>query len=487
MEKDRVAHLLGEDQNSIGKLGGKEKEFGHSNQLSFHLPAARTTLSYCIDLKEPILLKVSRILRNKGFPPSWIKVALNTLIGLNSASLGDPVVVLISEEEGANGVSLLDLCLKMTPHDNKIEISDIKQPPYSSESLQAPRAGIATLGTRSLSKILSNAAVAFERNLGVDHQLLQSGDKKHIEHLLVEGPFSWVIIMTDPKDHLLNNRWALRVQLSADLAFKRRQFLQMTRQASLHERRLWELEIKTVAALISNIKGWEVNIPFRDILLEPFLYSGNSDFLEKCNVLIRMLRNITRINQAPLLNKNELIRNFIRATPSEYYTNGEQNVRMVASKIDYYYCWLLLDNLINKADDFLSQRQKLIFEKIKNHTLNYIKQNVSPDIQQEGEHRILEVMSAHKIAWPSIWDIHKSFDPYLRQHTSHSTIDIELKMLMRGNFIKRERCESSKNKYLYCVNTLSLSSRIKLPHPSTVFSEYKIKVINPLTGRTEEI
>ena len=277
------------------------------------------------------------------------------------------------------------------------------------------------------------------------------------------------------------------MQLSADLAFKRRQFLQITKQVSLHEKRLWGLEIKAVAALFSNLKGWEVNIPFRDSLIEPFFYSGDSDFLEKFDIMMRMLRNITRINQAPMVNKDELIRNFIRATSNEYYNNGEQNIRMMASKIDYYYCWLLLDGLINKASDFLSDRQKLIFKIIKNHTLNYIIENVLPDIRSEGEERVLEAISAHKAAWPGVGDIYKSLDPRRRQRITSSIINTELKMLMRGNFIKRERCESSKNKYLYSVKTLSVESNIKLPHPSTINPNHKIKVVNPLTGRSEEI
>ena len=84
---------------------------------------------------ESPLVKISGILRNHGIYDSHIKEALAIIIGIMSSRLGDPIPIVITEDEGAGASQVLDTCLNLVPEDSWVLAPTSNQKGFSTDQI----------------------------------------------------------------------------------------------------------------------------------------------------------------------------------------------------------------------------------------------------------------------------------------------------------------------------------------------------------------
>ena len=72
--------------------------------------------------------KIGGVLLNQGIAKSQLREAVAIIVSIMSARLGDPVPIIITEDEGAGAVDLLRTCLSLVPEDSWVEAPPGKVP-----------------------------------------------------------------------------------------------------------------------------------------------------------------------------------------------------------------------------------------------------------------------------------------------------------------------------------------------------------------------
>ena len=67
-----------------------------------------------------VVVNAAGILSRRGVSISHLREALAIMIGIMSTKLGDPVPMVITEDEGAGALELLHTCLNLVPEDSWI-------------------------------------------------------------------------------------------------------------------------------------------------------------------------------------------------------------------------------------------------------------------------------------------------------------------------------------------------------------------------------
>ncbi|MEJ2285988.1 MAG: hypothetical protein P8X85_20625, partial [Desulfobacterales bacterium] len=68
------------------------------------------------------LEKISGVLKNQGVATSHLCQAMAIIIGIMSSRLGDPVPMIVTEDEGAGALELMQVCLTLVPESSWIEL-----------------------------------------------------------------------------------------------------------------------------------------------------------------------------------------------------------------------------------------------------------------------------------------------------------------------------------------------------------------------------
>jgi hypothetical protein len=69
----------------------------------------------------PAIVKIADVLRNQGVATTHLCQAMAIIISIMSSRLGDPVPMIVTEDEGAGALELLHACLNLVPEDSWIE------------------------------------------------------------------------------------------------------------------------------------------------------------------------------------------------------------------------------------------------------------------------------------------------------------------------------------------------------------------------------
>lgn len=300
---------------------------------------------------EPGIIKISKVLRNQGIATTHLCQAMAIIIGIMSSRLGDPVPMIITEDEGAGALELLHACLNIVPEDAWIEA------PAGKVSKRDEK----DFGEKTIICYEADSARDLLSTLLMDIELRGKIDQTK-RHSQIKEPTSFVVLTKNPANRLLQNRYVTRIHINADTESKKSRLESLFSKSDYESQRRNKVECACVRTLLSRVKAHPVDIDFAGQIV-------NLDIARCQNVvpfvesMFKVLRNITRINNAPPLSPEEPLAAFIGLDLEDLISDGESRVKepFKSTKIDYRYFLMVFGDMFKVDNDSLLPRQLAIF------------------------------------------------------------------------------------------------------------------------------
>ena len=171
--------------------------------------------------------------------------------------------------------------------------------------------------------------------------------------------------------------------------------------------------------------------------------------------------------------------------PYQNNIDDQAAAALIATKVDYYLAWLLLDGILLSGENLLTTRQKRIFEAVCQINMENARQAML-----KNEIEILSTISQGSGYWARREKIYEMVNNDGGQYLSLSIVNNELIDLMKMGIVDRSKPQKSRH-FGYYVMALNSGNAISLPPPSEIndpiYDGKPINVMNPLTGQAEKI
>ena len=426
----------------------------------------------------PAIVKITKVLKDHGVAVSHLSAALAIIIGIMSSRLGDPVPMIITEDEGAGALELLHTCLNLVPEDSWIEM------PTGKSSRMGPK----DYEGKTIICYEADSAKVFLAQLLRDSELFvriaKTGSRP-----TTSKPTAWVALTKNPNNQLLKNRYATRIHITADQQSKTERLQHLLSKPDLDSLRIQKIQSACLRALLARVKSIPVDIAFGDKIIKPDV-SRMQNAVPFIDSIYRMLRNVTRINNCPPLNDLDLKSAFLKLDLEDLAPTdaASQEETYTVSKLDYAYFLQAFANIFNVNNDFLSPRQQAIFRAIFDHNINYQrdrlkhKDSTPQQILNDYDER------SYNKGWANRDDIETSLKGS-GEVFSNTTLHNELKVLLDYNLIRQIKVPSRRNKYAYVatnppgdVDVLE-TELSKIKHPE--FQDNPVEIYNIYSDEIE--
>jgi hypothetical protein len=166
-------------------------------------------------------------------------------------------------------------------------------------------------------------------------------------------------------------------------------------------------------------------------------------------------------------------------------TKGDGSI--TATKIDYYYTWLLLNKVLPVGEFVLTPRQGKVFDVLKRLNLAGIS---NAHINDKSAVQVLSTIAHNTSAWITREKVYENINKEGGEYMSLSTVNNELQYLLSTGIVDRKKPPKT-NQFKYHILTLEAGQYLTLPHPSeimdSIYEGEPVDVVNPLTGAVEKI
>jgi hypothetical protein len=429
---------------------------------------------------QPAIVKIAQVLRDQGVSVSHLSPAMAIIVGIMSSRLGDPVPMIITEDEGAGSLELLHTCMNLVPVESWIEMqtgkSATKDPnDYKGKTVICYEAD----STKDfLSQLLRKSEL-----LGKVYQTGQTST--------ASKPTGWVALTKNPNNPMLKNRYATRIHITADQQSKDARLKYLLSNPDLDSQKIRKIQSACLRALLARVKPSPVDIDFGNKIIRPDA-SKMQNAVPFIDSIYRMLRNITRINNCPPLSDQELKAAFLKLDLEDLVPTDAvvQNEPYKATKLDYIYFLQAFAGIFNVSNDFLSPRQQAIFEAIYNHNIAY-QQKLTKHKKSSPQKMLNDFQEGFfSKGWATREDIEASFKGG-GEEFSYSTLHNELQILLKFDHIRETKVPSKKNKYAYIAtkppgdNDVIETDLSKIEHPE--FKKNPVEIYNFYTDEIEKV
>jgi len=430
-----------------------------------------------------LVVKTAGILSRRGVSISHLREALAIMIGVMSTKLGDPVPMVITEDEGAGALELLHTCLNLVPEDSW----DILQAGKKSSAEENQFRGKTIIGydADSAKDLLSRLLMEIELSSKPSHV-------KAYHH--ESAPSSFVVISKNPNHPILQNRYVTRVHINADQESKNQRLDSLVNQANPDLQKKFKIENACLKALFNRIKAWPVDIEFADKIV-------NKQGINIQNIVpyydsaLRLLRNITRINSCPPLREDELYAPFLKLDPEDFNLDEEQDEKgpLKSTKIDYFYFLSIFGDMFKIENDFITARQRRIFDVIINHNIDYLKNMSKHKRSKSTAQQMLVDLhdSMFSKAWATREQIAETLQKAGGEAINSTTLHNEIQVLLKRQLIAERKVPGKKNKSAYAATQIIEGKSLFATNPSEIidssFKKSKVPVIDILDGNTVQI
>ena len=227
------------------------------------------------------LCDIGALLKGWGLPPTHLSVALLITLGFNSARLGHPIHLALTEEEGAGAGELLNLCRRLAPADGILEFIDI--PDVSRYSLGGK--AILLPGYEGKNKKLAGLVSLLQYGT-VPHSNLtkmkNAGD-------VTEGPTALICFVRDKNSEILTVPFIFHLHLPSPNISNIQRALQ---EESLTDCNSFgsDLNYLHMKALLFRLRSQEVTIPFF-----PLIASSINDTIHNNLEVIRFVKKVIKL------------------------------------------------------------------------------------------------------------------------------------------------------------------------------------------------
>lgn len=444
-------------------------------------------------VKDSPLADISDLLKQWGLPLTHLRVASLITLGFNSARLGQPIHLALTEDEGAGAEELLNLCRRLTPKDGVVEFLDI--PDVSHHSLNGktiflPGYEGKNKKLRGLVRLLKSDTVSQPNFKGIKN----ASD-------VTEGPTALICFVKEKKSEILDLQFIFHLHLiSPNLSnFQRALLEEKMRASNLIEPNLDHLHLK---ALLFRLSPQKVNIPFFEMLVN-FMSDNIHNNLEIIRFVTKVIKLVTVVNHFEPATKEEVIETYLNAAAGEGVGHVPKGFSLfptlpgqvpfhgalTATIYDYYCAKCLLEGLPLNSGEQLASRTLRVYEAIKNMNLDYLTASCGP----LKSHEVLNTLEHqnHTRGWPGVREIFEKVNQKQEAQISQSAVNKEVEFLLEYDHIQRREVARNPVKYVYAIKTLSVGPcSMTLPNPKDLYDsslDGPIVGRNPLTGEVEEI
>ena len=426
---------------------------------------------------QPAIVKIANVLRSQGVATTHLCQAMAIIIGIMSSRLGDPVPMIVTEDEGAGALELLHACLNIVPEDSWIE-----QPAGKPGGEDFEGKTIICYEADAAKILLSRLLTETELRSKIVQTKRQSTLKK---------PTAFVAVTKNPNSPLLQNRYVTRIHVNADQDSKTIRLASLVKKSDLDSQRQHKIESACLRTLLGRINANPVDIDFADKIIKKDA-STFQNAVPYIDSMFRILKHISRINNSPQLRPEELQAAFIGLDPEDLAAidAARENEPFKATKVDYRYFSIVFGKMFKVNNDFLSPRQLAIFGAIFKQNVDYQgKYRKHRDSTHQGMLNDYPETS-HNKGWATRRDIEASVKG-LGEDLSPSTLHNELQVLFKHNLIKGKTVPKSTNKFSYVATkplgdeNLIETDFSKIDDPQ--FKEPTVEIHNFLTDKTEKI
>jgi hypothetical protein len=429
------------------------------------------------------LSKISEVLQNQGVSKMHLREAIAILIGIMSAKLGDPVPMIVTEDEGAGALELLHTCLNLVPADSWIEAPTGK----------GSGNGANHFAGKTIISYEADASKDLFLRLLTETELknkLTETKKRSIPGELSSSSF--VAITKNHHNPLFQNRYVTRIHISADQESKSKRLEILAKKSDLESQKHHKIESACLQTLFDRIKAQPVDIWFADKIINKHALNIQN-VVPFYDAMFRILKNIARINSSPPLRPEELEAAFIGLGLDELTADDtiNENEPIKATKVDYYYFLLIFREMFNVKNDFLTQRQLAIYHAILGQNITYKKRSTS--YSKLTEQQILDTyrVSGFNKGWATRTDIMASLKAEGFEDFSYPTLHNELQVLSEQDLIKETKVPRRKNKSAYAATQYINDASLFLINPDDIVDpdseKQLVEVYNFLSGETEKI
>lgn len=483
--RDAFNALFEQATSTLEAIAHTESQEDHINQTDF---LKNSVISFFGSTQnrsgEPLespLARVAAVLQRQGISPTHLREALAALIGISSAHLGDPTPIVITEDEGAGAAHLLDACLNLAPESFWVgcHSSDIKI------IAQDPKLRGKTL----ISYDADSVRGQLSEILWMTERAATNSSWRGIKTANTEGPVSFVAIARTPGNPVLQNPYATRIHLSADKTSKAQLLDSMSTGCSVASRCIKDIERACARTFLSRVRRCPVDISYSPRILGG-LNLNVQNIVPVYDLTLRMIRNVTRINNPPPFLPSEPLASFIGINfDTIRQPSGSNGGNLVSTKIDYYYFKKVFDGFLQNQHDFMTPRQSRVFDAILFHNMAHLRRFRYKTPELDILKKIVEPIHKSCLADRQvIWEAVKSDGG---EQLSASTLNSALQELLKRDIIFRDRLPRKSIKYGYGIKQLGDTSLVAMPNPSDIVDPTlrgrKVKIRNPFTGDIEEI
>lgn len=483
----------------------------HCNQLeenNLSSILSEGTIINCNGVLKCPLCVAGDVLRKQGFSNNNIKIALLTLLGLNSVHLGNPLAIEIIDEDGSYASKLLKHCLDMTPESYVKQFQTMSLDNLYSAGSGLKNKAIVTFDSKGLKQASQKLNDLFLNGIIVEQVKSKSKYGVGLQEVRIEGPIACVFLAKESEDSCITVPSAVHLNLDSDqnsldseLAFALGQDVS---KDSL------KVDSARIQFIFERMNSQRVTIPYVDNIAN--LLNGNvQNATGKAEMLKAMIANITRVNNPPMLSHDELFARFFgmdknaitkwveNKYPVSYQklleSKGCGNVNngevLRSTKFDYYIFKVLTDGVLTKWDEKLSPRKKKVFDAIKDINLKAFKSE-AVITDKDSKNQILDALHCHggERYWPNKEDIQNKIGSDGAETIPPSTLNMELNALIKDKYIESKKARNTKRN-TYAVATFDIDSTIDLPSTSEIidplYNGKRIEVVNPITGSVEVV
>ncbi|WP_319406212.1 hypothetical protein [uncultured Desulfosarcina sp.] len=429
---------------------------------------------------EPGIIKISKVLRNQGIATTHLCQAMAIIIGIMSSRLGDPVPMIITEDEGAGALELLHTCLNLVPADSWIQAPTGK----------AMKSGEISFDGKTVICYDADSARDLLSKLLMDIELSTKIDQSN-RHSQAKVPTSFLALTKNPANPLLQNRYVTRIHVNADHESKQGRLASLLVKSDHESQRRSKVECACVRTLLGRVGAHPVDIDFAGQIVEPDAarFQNIVPFVES---MFRIIRNITRINNTPPLRPEELQASFVGLDLQDLISEGETGGKepIKATKIDYAYFLMIFGGIFSVGNDFLTPRQLAIYSAILTQNIEYqekyTKHKSSTSQQMLNDY----TDDSNNKGWATRDDIMTSLEGHVEEF-SLSTLHKELQVLLNHNIIKGKKVPRKANQYHYAATRVLTEAPLfqtdcsKIEDPNIKGKSEEIP--NFLTGKIEKI
>ncbi len=437
-----------------------------------------------------------RMLKALGIADGDMKEAVMISLALNSARLGYPIAAILLSKEPAAAVKVLHRCMQVTPVTSYIEFQKMTQEDLFLGSPQIREKTVTSSDENGFKKVRQDVDLLLSRGNSTTQELIRSKFGVGLQGRRVELPLSLVGVAPDRASSVLQHPSLLWVLVRGE---QDKTLTQPPRLGNGDGKPLLDVEVARLQKTYERLCWHPVDVPFAEQLMGALKDIKSFPVCQVENIF-KVLCMAAIINNPPPVQWDEIM--------SLRYGVGKEKVgswlaakkdtaipavktgvsaTLVATKVDYFFAWLLLDRMLPVGEFILTPRQNRILDVLKRLNLAGVS---NAHINNKSAVEVLSAIANSTNAWMTREKVFESLNKEGGEYVSLSTVNNELQYLLKVGIVDRKK-PSKSNQYRYYILTLDAGQYLALPHPSEIndpiYQGKPVEVVNPLTGAVEKI